>query len=232
MGQPDITAAERDAVYKTIFGRRDIRKHFTAEPIPVAMLGRILKAAHHAGSVGYMQPWSFIVVDDVGVKARVRESFLREREAAAEKFDAERREKYLSYKLEGILESPLNICVTCDRNRIPGEVIGRNSMRETDVYSTVCAVQNLWLAARAENIGVGWVSILNRQDLHEILNIPPKHVIVAYLCLGYVSEFPEIPELEAAGWRSRLPLEDLVYFNQWNGKLPEIYRELAAALKD
>lgn len=217
-----ITEAEKHAVYKTIYGRRDVRSFFTPEPISSEVLARILLAAHHAGSVGYMQPWNFIVVEDPSVRRRVKESFEREREEAALLFEDGKRERYLKFKLEGILEAPVNLVVTSDPTRFGPQVIGRHSMPETDVYSTCCAIQNLWLAARAENIGVGWVSILKREDLYAIFNIPRRLTIVAYLCLGYVTRFPDRPDLERARWGKRLSLEELVFFERWEGKpLPE-----------
>ncbi len=217
MSQEPISAAERDAVYKTIFGRRDVRRFFKADPVPAEVLARILKAAHHAGSVGYMQPWDFIVIDRPAIKLEVHRAFEKERAEAAERFDEERRKKYLSYKLEGILEAPVNVCVTCDPARFGPEVLGRHSIPETDVYSTVCAIQNLWLAARAENIGMGWVSILKREDLRRILGIPAEITIVAYLCLGYVTHFPDEPDLETLGWNKREELTRHVFFNGWKG---------------
>ena len=195
-----ITAAERTAVYKAIHGRRDVRSLFKPDPISAEVLARILKAAHHAGSVGYMQPWNFIVIDDPAVKEKVKSAFERERNEAARLFDPEKREKYLSYKLEGILEAPVNLVVTSDPTRFGPQVIGRHSIPETDVYSTCCAIQNLWLAARAENIGVGWVSILKREELYRIFDIPRHITIVAYLCLGHVTHFPDRPDLERLGW--------------------------------
>lgn len=218
MAQPLITETEREAVYKIIFGRRDMRKYFKPDPVPAEVLARVLKAAHHAGSVGFMQPWNFIVVDDTAVKKSVYDSFLKEREEAAQRFDPEKRSKYLSYKLEGILESPVNLCVTCDHSRFGPEVLGRHSIPETDVYSTVCAIQNLWLAARAENVGVGWVSILRREDLYRILEIPCELTIVAYLCLGFVTEFPDDPDLQTLGWAERQELKKFIFFNRWQGK--------------
>lgn len=216
-----ITEAEREAVYKTIYGRRDIRSFFKPDPIPAEVLARILKAAHRAGSVGYMQPWNFIVVTERAVKEKVKASFEAERAEAALLFDEEKREKYLSYKLEGILEAPVNLVVTSDPTRFGPQVIGRHSIPETDVYSTCCAIQNLWLAARAENVGVGWVSILKREALYEIFEIPRPMTIVAYLCLGFVTQFPDEPDLERLGWGSRLSLGELVFFNRWAGTAPE-----------
>ena len=217
----EITETERLAVYKTIYGRRDIRSFFKPDPVPPEVLARILKAAHHAGSVGYMQPWNFTVVEDLETRRRVKRAFERERSEAALLFEGERREKYVSFKLEGILEAPLNLVVTSDPTRLGPQVIGRHSIPETDLYSTCCAIQNLWLAARAENIGVGWVSIVKREDLYEIFQIPRSVTIVAYLCLGYVTHFPDKPDLERLGWEKRILLNELVFFNQWQGKPPE-----------
>ena len=147
--------AEREAVYRAIHTRRDIRQ-FRPDPIPEDALERILTAAHHGPSVGFMQPWDFILIRDLEIRRGVKGLFQREREAAACFYDEPRRSQYLSLKLEGILESPLNLCVTCDPTR--GEVVlGRNAVPETDLYSTCCAVQNLWLAARSEGIGVGYL---------------------------------------------------------------------------
>jgi len=216
----DFNDAERAAVYKAITLRRDIRRQFEPAPIPPDVLIRILSAAHHAGSVGFMQPWDFIVVDDYQTRRQVLESFLRERDRSAELYEGERRELYLSLKLEGILESPLNLCVTCDRTRGGPHVLGRSTILETDLYSTCCAVQNLWLAGRVEGIGVGWVSILDPVQLARILGLPEHVVPVAYLCLGYVREFPHSPELARAGWRQRIPLSDLIHLNRW-GRRPD-----------
>jgi 5,6-dimethylbenzimidazole synthase len=209
---------ERSAVYKAIMLRRDIRRQFEPTPIPQDVLVRILSAAHHAGSVGFMQPWDFILVENRETRQRVRDSFLLERDRSAQFYEGERKELYLSLKLEGILESALNLCVTCDRTRGGPHVLGRSTILETDLYSTCCAVQNLWLASRAEGIGVGWVSILDPQQLSIILRLPDHVVPVAYLCLGYVREFPDSPELQHAGWRQRIPLSELVHFNTWESR--------------
>ena len=204
---------ERQAIYRAIYQRRDIR-HFRGDSIPDPVLARIIQAAHQGPSVGFMQPWDFILIRDPERRQQVKDLFHRERQAAACFFDEPRRSQYLSLKLEGILDCPLNLCITCDPTR--GEVVlGRNSMPETDVYSTCCAVQNLWLAARAEGVGVGWVSILKLPQLRQILGIPSHVVPVAYLCLGYPTEFPEQPMLETARWRNRLPLEDLLHYDGW-----------------
>jgi 5,6-dimethylbenzimidazole synthase len=213
----DFNDLERLAVYRAIALRRDIRRQFTPAPVPPDVLVRLLTAAHRAGSVGFMQPWDFILVRDPGVRRRVLESFLRERDRAARLYDGPRRELFLSLKLEGILESALNLCVTCDRSRGGPHVLGRSTILDTDLYSTCCAIQNLWLAARVEGIGVGWVSILDPAELAALLGLPDAVVPVAYLCLGYVERFPEEPELQSAGWRRRLPLARLVHLDRWGG---------------
>jgi 5,6-dimethylbenzimidazole synthase len=161
-----------------------------------------------------MQPWDFIMIQAVGIREKVKDLFDRERQASSSFFDEPRRSHYLSLKLEGIMESPVNVCVTCDPTRAE-VVLGRNSVPETDLYSTCCAVQNLWLAARAEGVGVGWVSILKQAQLRKILGVPHHVIPVAYLCLGYPVEFTKEPVLQAAGWRDRLNLEDLVHFDGW-----------------
>lgn len=208
----------RAAVYSTILSRRDVRGQFVPDSVPDAVLSRILIAAHYAPSVGFMQPWSFIVVKSPDTKARIKALFEKAHAEAAEMFEGDKRTTYRNLKLEGILESPVNLCVTCDRDRAGPVVVGRTHIPAMDVYSSVCAVQNLWLAARAEGLGVGWVSILEEDSLKEELGIPDHVVPVAYLCLGYVSHFLAKPELESAGWRSRMPLDDLVVFDNWAGK--------------
>ena len=212
----EFSPEQRSGLYRAIYERRDIRV-FRDDPVPPETLARILRAAHHGPSVGFMQPWDFILVSDVETRMRVKDLFERERQAASQFFDHSRRSQYLSLKLEGIMEAPVNLCVTCDPTR-GEEVLGRNSVPETDVYSTCCAVQNLWLAARAEGLGVGWVSILKLPQLRRILGIPPHVVPVAYLCLGYPVEFPARPVLQNVGWRDRLPLNDLVHYEGWGGQ--------------
>ncbi|NRF26167.1 5,6-dimethylbenzimidazole synthase [Vibrio coralliilyticus] len=187
-----INEEERDALYKVIFSRRDVRRDFISKAIPEDVLLRILTAGHHAPSVGFMQPWDFILVTE------------------------EKREKYRSFKLEGILEAPLGICVTCDRERNGPVVIGRTIKPEMDLYSTVCAIQNMWLAARAENIGLGWVSIIHDDVLRSVLGIPEAKDIIGYLCLGYVSKFNDKPELEEFGWLKREDLNQLIHKEKWS----------------
>jgi 5,6-dimethylbenzimidazole synthase len=209
-----FSAAERAAVYRAIFERRDCR-HFLPDPLPDDAVARLLVAAHHAPSVGFMQPWNFILVRSRAVRQKVRDAFDRANARAAALFPDARGTLYASLKLEGILDSPLNICVTCDRSRHGPVVLGRTAQPEMDLYSTVCAVENLWLAARAEGIGVGWVSIVDPDDLRSVLAIPQGVVPVAYLCVGRVAEFPATPELERRGWLGRIDLQPLVFEDRW-----------------
>ncbi len=220
----------KEGVYQAIRRRRDVRAHFRPGPVPEEILARILTAAHHAPSVGFMQPWDFIVVRDPSIRGRVREAFLQAHAGEAQAMPPEKRETYLGMKLEGILESALNLCVTCDRSRLGDRPLGRTAQPQMDLFSAVCAVQNLWLAARAEGLGVGWVSILRPEDLKPILGIPPAIEVVAYLCLGPVSHFPEKPDLEVSGWQARLPVAGRVRVDRWDapldGQWPELAREL------
>ena len=206
---------ERDAVYRAIATRRDVRRGFLEKPLPDELIHRLLSAAHSAPSVGLMQPSRFVVVRDYDVRRAVHEAFLQANKQAMETYTGERREQYASLKLEGILEAPQNLCVLSDPQSERGHQLGRHTMPETAIYSTVCAIQNLWLAARAEGVGVGWVSILDPDRLREILQIPKNVVPVAYLCLGYVDCFASEPELERFGWESRIPLEGVVSYDRY-----------------
>ena len=210
-----ITEDERDAVYKTIYNRRDTRGEFKPDPVNDETLQRLLDAAHHAPSVGYMQPWDFVVIKDQKIKQKIKDGFDVAHKEAAQMFEGDQRETYKTLKLEGILEAPIGICITCDRKRTGDTVIGRTANLEMDLYSSVCAVQTLWLAARAENLGVGWVSIVHHDIVREALNIPEDVVPIAYLCIGHVSHFHEKPELEKAGWLPRIPLTELTHFDSW-----------------
>jgi 5,6-dimethylbenzimidazole synthase len=207
----DFTESEREAVHRVIRDRRDVRSHFASEPMPEETLMRILGAAHRAPSVGLMQPWEFIIIRSLEVRRRIHQLFINANAAAAEIYDGAQRSQYEALKLAAILDSALNICVTCDETSRRGHGLGRQTMPETSTFSAVCAVQNLWLAARAESIGVGWVSILDPNRLRAELRIPEHLAIVAYLCVGPVSEFPSQPELETSGWERRRPLSDAIH---------------------
>src|SRR5713101_6832543 len=210
-----FTDSEKAGLYRAIFERRDMRR-FRPEPVADDVLARILKAAHHAPSVGFMQPWDFILIRDSAIRRQVHDAFRQANAEALQLFQGERQKLYAALKLEGILETPLNICVTCDRQRFGPVVLGRTCQPDMDLFSTVCAVQNLWLAARAEGIGVGWVSIIHADRLSAILHLPSGVLPVAYLCLGHVDDFPREPELQSAGWLPRLPLEEVLRFDTWD----------------
>ena len=212
----DFSPEEKDGFYKAVFSRRDVRSHFTSESVDDKVLSKILNAAHHAPSVGFSQPWNFILIKDKKTRNAVKDSFDKERTRSSNLIEDPKRSKYLSLRLEGIVDSALNLCVTYDPSKFGPFVIGRSSIPETGLYSVCCAIQNLWLAARAEGIGVGWVSILSNDDLKKILGIPEHVVPVAYLCLGHVTNFAEKPDLESAGWLNRLSLKDVIYYERWN----------------
>jgi 5,6-dimethylbenzimidazole synthase len=211
----EFTDEERKGLYKAIYSRRDVRSHFTSRSIKDDILSRILNAAHHAPSVGFSQPWNFILIKDITTKKKIKDSFEEEKNRSSKLVEEPKRSKYLSFKLEGILESPINLCVTYDPSKFGPFVIGRSSIPEAGLYSVCCAIQNLWLAARTEGVGLGWVSILSNDTLKEVLELPEHVVPIAYLCLGYVDEFAQKPDLETAGWLPRLDLKDVVYFEKW-----------------
>src|SRR5262249_25740808 len=217
--------SERAGLYRAIFERRDMRR-FLSGPIADDVLARILKAAHHAPSVGFMQPWDFILIRDPAIRKDVHEAFQQANAEAVQLFQGERQKRYAALKLEGILETPLNICVTCDRERFGPVVLGRTCQPDMDLYSTVCAVQNLWLAARAEGIGVGWVSILHPEELGDILALPPRGGPAPSLRLWCGAEFPPKPELQTAGWLPRLTLDQVVRFDTWVGSPGPAWEEV------
>lgn len=210
-----FSQAEKQSLYDVIFKRRDVRNEFLPDPVDPKALVRILQAAHAAPSVGLSQPWNFILIRNPDRRARIKQAFTRANDEAMAMFPDARRADYRALKLEGIEKAPLNICVTCDRTRGGAVVLGRTHNRDMDLYSTVCAVQNLWLAARAEGIGVGWVSIFHEDDLKAILQLPDHVSIVAYLCVGYVEDMYEKPELAARGWARMIDLESVVLEETW-----------------
>ena len=207
---------ERAAVYRVITERRDVRRGFLDTPLPKDILDRLLAAAHSAPSVGLMQPSRFVVIRDLGVRQAVHEIFSASNQQALASYMGERREHYSDLKLEGVLEAPQNLCILCDQESKRGQGLGRHTMPETALYSTVCAIQNLWLAARSEGVGVGWVSILDPGKVRQLLNIPDHLMIVAYLCLGYVDSFSSEPDLERFGWEKRVALNTVVSYEQYS----------------
>lgn len=205
----------RDAVYRVIAERRDIRR-FRPDPVSDEILTRVLAAAHQAPSVGLMQPWRLIVVRAIETRVAIKQLAQRERLRQAERFD-DRARQFLDQKIEGVVEAPLGVCVCCDHGEPGEEVLGRGTIPETDVYSTACAIENLWLAARAEGLGVGWVSFYRPQELRALLDVPLRVDPIAYLCVGWPDERPTRPGLESAGWAARMPLEQVVMCERWRG---------------
>jgi nicotinate-nucleotide--dimethylbenzimidazole phosphoribosyltransferase len=210
--------AERAGVWHAIAERRDIRR-FRPDALPEELVKRLLEAAHQAPSVGLMQPWRFILIRSEQTKAAMQAFAARERLVQAKHFD-ERARQYLDLKIEGIREAPLSICVCCDRGSDEREVLGRHTIRDTDLYSTCLAIENLWLAARAEGVGIGWVSFYREDDVRSLLALPAHVVPVAWLCVGYPDERPTRPGLEVAGWEPRRPIDGFVFTERWGEPLP------------
>jgi 5,6-dimethylbenzimidazole synthase len=208
---------EKDSLYKVIYKRRDVRS-FLPTSIPDNVLQNILQAAHHAPSVGFMQPWSFILISDEEIKGRLAWAADKERRALSIHYQDEQAEKFLSLKIEGLKEAPVTICVTCDPTRGGSHVLGRNSIPETDVLSTACAIQNMWLAACVEGLAMGWVSFYKKNDIRDILGIPPHIDPIALMSVGYTDQYPTTPILETAGWAKRNNLDDLIFINKWDNK--------------
>ncbi|PID44361.1 MAG: 5,6-dimethylbenzimidazole synthase [Proteobacteria bacterium] len=210
MKNKQFTANDQQLLEEIMLYRRDVRgNNFTAEPVPEAVIEKILLSASLAPSVGFSQPWEFVMIKDKEIKKQIANSFGLENKKAAQLFDDEKRALYAQLKLEGILEAPLNIAVFYKPS--PQPVLGQNSMVEMGEYSVVCAVQNMWLMARSLNVGIGWVSILNPEAVKKTLKAPPENKLVAYLCVGYVKEFLDKPELEKINWAARKLLSTAVY---------------------
>ena len=207
----EFDAAAKRAVYDVLRLRRDVRHFQPHKEVDECVLERILTAAHAAPSVGLSQPWGFVLVRSMAVRQRIRESFLRCREREAASYSPERRAAYLAHKLEGIVDAPLNIGVAVDLRPRGEPVLGTTAQPETFRASTYCAVQNLWLAARAEGIGVGWVSIVEPRVLRAELALPEHVELVAYLCLGHPRAFRTTPMLEETGWQRRHSLEHVLH---------------------
>jgi len=208
---------EKDALYKVIETRRDVRS-FNNKPVPADAVERILKAAHQAPSVGFMQPWNFILIDSNELKEKLAWSADKERRALAIHYEGdERASAFLKLKIEGIKEAPITVCVTCDPTRGGAHVLGRNSIPETDMMSTACAIQNMWLASCVEGIAMGWVSFYKKADVREILEIPPHIDPVALISLGYTDVYPKAPILESSKWEKRKDLQNLISKNKWEG---------------
>ncbi|MFI7348324.1 nicotinate-nucleotide--dimethylbenzimidazole phosphoribosyltransferase [Streptomyces sp. NPDC049936] len=208
---PAYDDAERAAVLKVIRERRDIRNGFRGDPIPHEVLLRVLEAAHTAPSVGHSQPWDFVVIRSADTRRAMHELAMRQREAYAKSLPKGRAKQFKELKIEAILDTPVNIVVTADPTRGGRHTLGRHTQPQMAPYSSALAVENLWLAARAEGLGVGWVSFFDEREMVRALGLPEHLDVVAYLCIGYVDEFPDEPELMQAGWSKRRPLSWVVH---------------------
>jgi len=198
-------------LYDVINRRRDTRREFTGQPVDPDALERVLAAAHCAPSVGMSQPWDFVLVRSPETLAAFRSHVAEERDGFAATLSGERAETFGRIKVEGIVESGLGIVVGYDPSRGGPNVLGRHAIADAGLYSVVCAIQNLWLAATAEGLGVGWVSFYREEFLGELVGFPAHVRPVAWLCVGPVSELPEVPDLERFGWRHRSPLAGVVH---------------------
>jgi 5,6-dimethylbenzimidazole synthase len=208
------TQLSRD-LYDVINRRRDVRGQFTGEPLAAGVLERVLEAAHAAPSVGLSQPWDFVLVSDDRTKLTFRDHVREQRDSFADTLDRERRERFAGIKIEGILESTLSVVVSYDASRGAPAVLGRHSIPDAGLYSVCLAIQNLWLAATAEGLGVGWVSFYREPFLASLLGMPAGVRPLAWLCLGPVTHLETVPDLERHGWRSRRPLAQAVHHGRW-----------------
>lgn len=208
---PAYNDAEREAVLKVIRERRDIRNGFRSDPIPHDVLLRVLEAAHTAPSVGHSQPWDFVVIRSADTRRAMHDLAMSQREAYAKSLPKGRAKQFKEMKIEAILDTPVNIVVTADPTRGGRHTLGRHTQPQMAPYSSALAVENLWLAARAEGLGVGWVSFFDEREMVRALGLPEHLEVVAYLCVGYVDEFPDEPELMQAGWSKRRPLSWVVH---------------------
>ncbi|MCA2018781.1 5,6-dimethylbenzimidazole synthase [Vibrio tritonius] len=210
MHNRQFTAQEQQTLRELIMLRRDIRgNNFLSDPVSAEQIHELLTAAALGPSVGFSQPWEFVVIRDNATKQRVHQDYQIETERAAGEFTTEKQAIYHQLKLEGILEAPVNIAVFYKPTT--GPVLGQNSMAEAGEYSVVCAIQNMWLMARSMNLGIGWVSIINPETIAEILNAPKDRKLVAYLCVGHVKEFYSVPELETLKWEPRKPIDSFAF---------------------
>ncbi|MFU8789930.1 MAG: 5,6-dimethylbenzimidazole synthase [Methylobacter sp.] len=213
MPEPPYSDAERAAIYRAIYQRRDMR-HFLPDPIDPALLRRLLDAAHHAPSVGFMQPWRFIRISCLELRRSIHALVEQERIRTAEALN-EREDEFMKLKVEGILDcAEVLVAALCEQRG--QHIFGRRTLPEMDLASLSCAIQNMWLAARAEGIGLGWVSMFEPAALKTSLNMPEDSQPFAVLCLGHVEQFYDQPMLEQEQWAARKDLHDLLFENTWN----------------
>jgi 5,6-dimethylbenzimidazole synthase len=213
MTQHRYSDAERAAVYRAIYERRDMR-HFLPDPVAPEQLRRLLDAAHHAPSVGFMQPWRFIRITCRDLRKKIHALVEQERLRTAKALN-EREDEFMKLKVEGILDCGVVLVATLGDGR-DESVFGRRTLPEMDLASLACAIQNMWLAARAEGLGLGWVSLFEPEELKALLAMPDGSHPVAILCLGHVARFYDKPMLEQERWAGRKDLDDLLFENYWN----------------
>lgn len=202
-------------LYDVIARRRDVRAEFSGEPIDAESLGRVLHAAHSAPSVGHTQPWDFILVRDPGTHQAFRDHVQTERETFDASLPADRQQTFSKIKVEGIMESGLGVVVTYDASRGGEHVLGRHAIADAGLYSTCLAIQNLWLAATAEGLGVGWVSFYREEFLADLVGLPDGIRPIAWLCLGNVTKLQEVPDLERHGWRQKRPVAEAIHLERY-----------------
>lgn len=205
-------------LYDVIHRRRDTRREFTGEPVPDDVLERVLLAAHAAPSVGMSQPWDFVLVRSPHTLRAFRDHVTVEREIFASTLTGERAETFSRIRIEGICESGLGIVVGYDPDRGGSQVLGRHAIPDAGLYSVVCAIENLWLAATAENLGVGWVSVYREDFLRSLVGMPAHVRPVAWLCVGHVADVPDVPDLERFGWRARSSLQSVVHEERYRAR--------------
>jgi 5,6-dimethylbenzimidazole synthase len=208
----------RQTLYDAIHARRDVRGQFTGDPVPDAVLRRVLEAAHAAPSVGLTQPWDYILVRDERTRREFRDHVRHEQQVFARSLDRETARRFARIKIEGILEASLGIVVTYDPDRGAPAVLGQHAIADTGLYSVCLSIQNLWLAATAEGLGVGWVSFYREEFLQQLLGIPSRIRPVAWLCLGPVTHLEPVPDLERHGWRRRRDLDLALHDDRWAGQ--------------
>ncbi|MHB1503578.1 MAG: 5,6-dimethylbenzimidazole synthase [Acidimicrobiales bacterium] len=212
---PVVPVAPATGLYEVIHRRRDVRSEFTGEPVDPEVLHRVLAAAHSAPSVGLSQPWDFVTITDDLTRRAFFEHVQAERKVFAAELDAPAAERFAGIKIDGVMESSLSVVVTYDATRGAPGVLGRHAIADAGLYSVCLAIENLWLACTAEGWGTGWVSFYREPFLRELLGIPEPIRPVAWLCLGPVTELQQIPDLERAGWRARVPLEAVMHSERW-----------------
>ena len=200
----------REAFRDLVLWRRDVRR-FRRDPIDASLMDSLLELASHAPSVGHCQPWRFVLVESAERREAIKSSFVRSNADALESYQGEQRAHYARLKLEGLENAPVHVAVFADDAAEEGSGLGRRTMPETLRYSVVAAVQTLWLAARAEGLGLGWVSILEPDIIHRVLDVPPTWTLVAYLCIGWPVEEHLDPELDRHRWQQRLDATRMIF---------------------